>query len=205
MNNIPKRQQCHTLESRAAVLFIECQNEWLSAYGNLRRKLVEDDAGFQSAINSAKKLLQIARKNKAFIVHVTLQPDKNYRILGHARYGLRAAIPNAQTWQEGMQDIPPDFMPQVNEILVSERTGASAFAGSMLDSVLRNNHIDTLYISGFATHVCVESTLREAHDKGYTCHVVTDATAAFNCKQQMYFEMNILPHFGNGLTVLELE
>jgi len=74
----------------------------------------------------------------------------------------------------------------------------------MLDSYLRNNRIDTLYLSGFATHVCIESTLREAHDKGYTCYVVTDATAAFNQKQQNYFENEILHHFGKGVLVSQL-
>ena len=75
----------------------------------------------------------------------------------------------------------------------------------MLDNVLRNNQINTLYLAGFATHVCVESTLREAHDKGYRVYVMMDATAAFNMHQQHYFESNILHHFGKGLNVSNLE
>lgn len=49
--------------------------------------------------------------------------------------------------------------------------------------------------------MCVESTLREAHDKGYTTYVVTDATGAFTQQQQNYFEDEILHHFGKGILV----
>ena len=100
-----------------------------------------------------------------------------------------------------MQSIHHNFKPLSNEHVITERTGASGFAGSNLDSYLRNNGIDTLFLAGFATHVCVESTLREAHDKGYRTFVVTDATGAFSDSQQSYFENEVLHHFGHGITV----
>ncbi|MBL1353407.1 MAG: cysteine hydrolase [Zetaproteobacteria bacterium] len=195
----------YQLEENDAVLFIEFQNEWLSKSGVLRNQLVEDDVSFQNAINHAKVLLNLARKSKAHVFHITLKPDKHYKIFGVAQYGLRAMIPHAGTWQGDMQDIHLDFIPIDNEFVIRDRTGASAFAGSMLDNVLRNNQINTLYLAGFATHVCVESTLREAHDKGYRVYVMMDATAAFNMHQQHYFESNILHHFGKGLNVSNLE
>lgn len=195
----------HHLQENDAVLFIEFQNEWLSKSGVLRNQLVEDDTSFQNAINNAKTLLNLARKSKAHIFHITLQPDKYYKIFGIAQYGLRATIPHAGTWQGEMQNIHPDFTPVDNELVIRDRTGASAFAGTMLDNVLRNNQIGTIYLAGFATHVCVESTLREAHDKGYQVYVMMDATAAFNMHQQHYFESNVLHHFGKGLNVSSLE
>jgi nicotinamidase-related amidase len=193
------------LQETDAVIFIEFQNEWLSKSGVLRSQLVEDDTSFQNAINNAKILLNLARKSKAHVFHVTLQPDKHYKIFGTAQYGLRAMIPHIGTWQGEMQDIHPDFIPVDNEIVIRERTGVSAFSGTMLDSVLRNNQIDSVYLAGFTTHVCIESTLREAHDKGYHVYVIMDATAAFNMYQQRYFEENIIHHFGKGVNVSNLK
>ncbi|GHF88099.1 cysteine hydrolase [Thalassotalea marina] len=187
----------------SAVVLIEYQNEWVSSQGKLRNFLVEDDKAFAHAIVQSKKLLTAARKQGMQVIHVTLAPDVNYKVFGQAQFGLRAAIPKVKTWQGKMQDIHPDFVPQANEYVITQRTGASAFAGSSLDSYLRNNKIDTLYLAGFATHVCVESTLREAHDKGYNTYVVTDATGAFKEAQQDYFEQHILHHFGEGITVSE--
>ncbi|MCC3382126.1 isochorismatase family protein [Paenibacillus farraposensis] len=59
------------------------------------------------------------------------------------------------------------FTPEPGEFVVSGRTGASGFAGSNLDSFLRNQEIKKIYIAGYAFHVCVESTLRHGHDLGY--------------------------------------
>ncbi|RFA27347.1 hypothetical protein CAI21_14880 [Alkalilimnicola ehrlichii] len=187
-------------QSKSALVMIEYQNEWVSEEGNLRNLLVEDEERFKSAIHSSKSLLAAARKQGIATIHVTLKPDTHYRIFGDAAFGLRAAIPAANTWQDDMQAIHADFAPLPNEHVITERTGASGFAGSNLDSFLRNNGIDTLFLAGFATHVCVESTLREAHDRGYRTFVVTDATAAFTAAQQIYFENEVLHHFGRGIS-----
>lgn len=93
--------------------------------------------------------------------------------------------------------------PLKNEFVVTGRIGASGFTGSNLDVYLRNNKIDNLYLVGYATHVCVESTLRDAHDKGYNTFIISDATSAFNKTQQNYVLNEIVHHFGEQLTTLE--
>ncbi|TMO84315.1 isochorismatase family cysteine hydrolase [Pseudoalteromonas spongiae] len=196
---------CHVLAKEqvntSALVLIEYQNEWVSPKGTLRNLLVKNKKAFAQAISQSQQLLAKARQHQMHIVHVTLKPDANYQIFGNAQFGLRAAIKKAKTWQGDMANIHPNFQPKAGEFVISERSGASAFAGSSLDSYLRNNNITTLYLAGFATHVCVESTLREAHDKGYTTYVVTDATGAFTQQQQTYFEDEILHHFGKGILV----
>jgi len=64
---------------------------------------------------------------------------------------------------------------------------------------LRHNGFDKLIFMGFATHVCVESSLREAHDMGYEAYSVLDACGAFTQSQTDYFEAHILHHFGASL------
>ena len=162
--------------------------------------MIEDDIAFQKAVNHEEKLLTLCREKNAHIFHVTLSPDPTYKVFGSAEFGLRAMIPLAGTWKDDSQDIHATFLPSPGELVVRERTGASVSSGSMLDSVLRNNGINTLYLAGFETHICIESTLREAHDRGCNCYVVTDATAAFNTFQQEYFEKEILNHFGKRVT-----
>lgn len=44
--------------------------------------------------------------------------------------------------------------------------------------------------------MCVESTLREAHDRGYTTHVIHDACAAFTRTQQEHVREHVIHHFG---------
>ena len=191
-----------------AVVFIEFQAEWLAENGLLYKNLVSDKTRLHSAVAQAEKVLAAARNNGWTVVHAGLdmRNDSTYQLFagGKEVLGLRAAIPSAGTWTgKGAEFVAP-FVPQQNEFVVSGRSGASIFRSSNLDSYLRNNKIDTLIIMGFATHVCVESSLREAHDAGYNVFVVTDASAAFTKEQDEYFAEHILHHFGAGLTAKHL-
>src|SRR3977135_341842 len=58
---------------------------------------------------------------------------------------------------------------------VIDKPAYSAFAGSVLDTFLREKSIDTLIITGSETDVCVLATVLDAVDLGYRVIVVRDA------------------------------
>ena len=195
-------------KSRSAFVFIEFQAEWLAEDGVLFEKLVQDKDAFRNAADQAKLVLAAARNNAGIIAHagLDLRDDPTYRLFGSGEnvLGLRAAIPRAGTWTGRGAEFVFPFVPIPGEFIAHGRSGASALKNSTLDAFLRNNRIDTLFLMGFATHVCVESTLREAHDSGFNVYVVTDACAAFTCEQDQYFHQHILHHFGAGIDVASL-
>jgi len=45
--------------------------------------------------------------------------------------------------------------------------------------VLHNRGIDTLFVCGVTTEVCVNTTVREANDRGYRCVVLSDCCASY--------------------------
>lgn len=94
----------------------------------------------------------------------------------------------------------PIVKPIEGEFVVTGRVGASGFTGSNLDVYLRNNKIENIYLVGYATHVCVESTLSDAHQRSYHTYIISDATSAFNRMQQEYFLSEVVHHFGEHLT-----
>ncbi|MGG5507190.1 MULTISPECIES: cysteine hydrolase [unclassified Myroides] len=193
--------------SKSALLLIETQNEWMHPEGKLNKALIRDPQMMQNAIANIEQVLQYARENKIEVIHVGLRFNKGYPEMGKAEAGLRHAIPNAGTFQEG--EFGTAFFetvkPLEHEFIVTGRTGASGFTGSNLDAYLRNNKIDNLYLVGYATHVCIESTFRDAHEKGYNTFVLSDATAAFNQTQQQYFLNEIVHHFGQQLSSAEFK
>ena len=188
--------------SKSALILIETQNEWMHPEGKLNKALIEDTQMMQNSIVNIEKVLQYARKNDIEVIHVGLCFKPGYPEMGKAEAGLRRAIPNAGTFQEG--EFGTAFFetvkPLAHEFVVTGRTGASGFTGSNLDVYLRNNNIDNLYLVGYATHVCIESTFRDAHEKGYNTFVISDASAAFNQTQQDYFLNEIVHHFGQKVT-----
>ena len=60
----------------------------------------------------------------------------------------------------------------------------------------------SIQIEVYALHVCVESTLRDGHDRGYEVILHDDATSAFNSELRNYVLKNVVHHFGAHITVL---
>lgn len=192
---------------KTALILIETQNEWMHADGKLRKLVVKDETLLLNSIANIEKVLSVARKNNIAVAHVALRFEKGYPELANGKSGLRKAIPNAGTFpvNEFGSQFYETVKPLETEFVVTGRIGASGFAGSNLDVFLRNNKIETLFLVGYATHVCVESTLREAHDKGYNTFLISDATSAFDQSQQDYVLNEIVHHFGEHITTEEFQ
>jgi len=193
---------------RSALVFIEFQNEWLNPGGVLNR-LIQDRALFDTAVHNAGRIIQKARERGVRVVHagLSLVDDPDYMIFGQGKNksGLKGAIPKAGTWRNPEQvRFPEPFAPRRGEFVVAGRSGASVLTNSTLDPYLRNNRIEHIYLLGFALHVCVESTLRHAHDLGYEVTVISDAAPAFTAEQQAHVLRHVVHHFGSSTTTDEL-
>lgn len=192
-------------KENSALILIETQNEWMHQDGKLYNALVKDKEMMHNSIANIEKALDYARKNNIAIIHVGLRFEKGYPELANGKSGLRKAIPNAGTFpiNEFGSQFYDTVKPIPGEFVVTGRVGASGFTGSNLDVFLRNNKIENLFLVGYATHVCVESTLREAHEKGYNTYLISDGTSAFNRMQQDYVLSEVVHHFGEHLTTEE--
>ena len=196
--------QAQTKE-KSALILIETQNEWMHPDGKLNKALLKDKEMMQTSITNIEKALDYARKNNIEVIHVGLRFEKGYPELANGKSGLRKAIPNAGTFpiNEFGSQFYETVKPIEGEFVVTGRVGASGFTGSNLDAYLRNNKIENIYLVGYATHVCVESTLRDGHERSYNTYVISDATSAFNKMQQSYFLSEVVHHFGEHLTTEE--
>ena len=183
---------------RTALVLIEFQREWLSEHGKLN-VLVEDRGQPAAALEGACRALGAARQAGLRVIHAGLRFEPGHPELGRGGSGLRGAIPRVGTFVGEAADFVPPFSPEPGDLVVSGRTGASAFAGSNLDALLRNARIETVLLAGFALHVCVESTLRQAHDLGYRAVLVEDACAAFTASQRDHVLKEVVHHFGHAV------
>ncbi len=69
--------------------------------------------------------------------------------------------------------------PLAGEVLVTKHVN-SAFIGTGLGAMLREQELGTLYVTGLAANYCVESTARSAGNLGFDTYLVEDATAAWD-------------------------
>ncbi|WP_439879660.1 isochorismatase family cysteine hydrolase [Pontibacter sp. MBLB2868] len=184
-----------------ALLLIECQNEWLNPQGKLHH-LMQDKEQFEESASNLTHVLRQARARGLKVIHSDLRFQEGYPELAGGKCGLRDAIPEAGTFQENSwnSQFYPSLQPIAGEFIVRGRTGASAFSGSNLDVYLRHNGITELFLAGYALHVCVESTMRDAHDRGYLPFLIIDASAAFTAMQKAHVQEHVIHHFGQSLT-----
>ncbi|SHO65658.1 Nicotinamidase-related amidase [Pseudoxanthobacter soli DSM 19599] len=62
---------------------------------------------------------------------------------------------------------------------VIDKPGKGSFYGTHLGVLLADHGITHLVIAGVTTEVCVQTTMREANDRGYECLLVEDATESY--------------------------
>ena len=75
-------------------------------------------------------------------------------------------------------DFIPGLKPRAGELVLA-KPGKGAFYGTNLDPELKRRGITHLVVTGVTTEVCVQTTMREANDRGYECLLVEDGTESY--------------------------
>jgi nicotinamidase-related amidase len=96
--------------------------------------------------------------------------------VGHT-IGKRGPLGRLLVSGEPGNAIIDELAPLPGEIVI-DKTGKSGFYATELERVLRARHVTHLLFTGVTTHICVESTMREAADRGFWNLIVSDGTAA---------------------------
>lgn len=74
--------------------------------------------------------------------------------------------------------ILPELAPIAGELVI-DKPGKGMFYATGLHEVLQARGITHLIFTGVTTEVCVQTSMREANDRGYDCLVIEDATESY--------------------------
>ncbi len=176
-----------------ALLIIDMQRDFVEP-GGFGESLGNDVSLLRSAIAPTRKLLDLARERGIAVIHTReghapdladLPPTKAAR--GKLKAGIGAPGPMGRILVRGEKghDIIPELYPIAGEPVV-DKPGKGAFWATDLNLILQNKEIKTLIVCGVTTEVCVNTTVREANDRGYECAVVADATGSYFPEFQRY-------------------
>jgi nicotinamidase-related amidase len=172
--------------SHAAVLMIDMQRDFLEP-GGFGETLGNDVSLLQRAIEPCRALLEAARRHGMLVIHTReghradlSDAPRNKVERGDPSLRIGACGPMGRILIRGEpgHDIIPALAPRAGEPVV-DKPGKGAFYETDLDLILRNRGIDTLIVCGVTTEVCVQTTVREANDRGYRCIVPADCCASY--------------------------
>ena len=130
----------------------------------------------EQVVPNTLRLLAWAREHEMRRVFLSYGSEvSDYSDLSPQMFELCRATRNRVGHRE--HEILDEFGRRDDERLVNKLT-PSAFASSPLDLILRTYGCDTLLFTGVSTNMCVEGTLRDASDRGFSCVLVEDACGA---------------------------
>ncbi|MGH3642734.1 MAG: cysteine hydrolase family protein [Mycobacterium sp.] len=171
---------------RTALVCIDFQRDFLET-GGFGESLGNDVARLRSAIDPTAAVLARFRARGWPVVHTReghrpdlsdLFPAKHDRGRPSLRIGADGPMGRLLVRGSAGHDIIPELSPVPGEVVV-DKPGKGAFYATDLETILRARGITHLVFTGVTTEVCVQSTAREANDRGFECLVLSDCTASY--------------------------
>jgi biuret amidohydrolase len=173
-------------EGKLALVIIDMQRDFLEP-GGFGAALGNDVTLLQAIVPQVKQLLNLFRQHQLPIIHTIechrpdlsdCPPSKQQRGRGNLKIGDLGPMGRILIVGEPGNGIIPELAPQAGEIVL-EKPGKGAFCNTNLEAILQDKGITHLLITGVTTEVCVQTTMREANDRGYECLLVEDATESY--------------------------
>lgn len=169
-----------------ALLIIDMQRDFVMP-GGFGEALGNDVTPLQATIAPTKRVLEAARKKGMLVIHTReghrpdlsdCPPTKLVRGRGKTRIGDAGPMGRILVRGEIGHDIVPELYPTAGEPVI-DKPGKGAFYATDLELILRDRGIKTLIVCGVTTEVCVNTSVREANDRGYECVVLSDCVGSY--------------------------
>jgi nicotinamidase-related amidase len=171
---------------KTALIVIDMQRDFIEP-GGFGDTLGNNVALLAAIVPTTAKLIGLFREHGWTIIHTRenhsadladCPPAKRMRGNPSLRIGDDAAMGRILVRGEPGNDIIAELAPLPGEIVI-DKPGKGAFYATALGDILRLKGITHLVFAGVTTEVCVQTTMREANDRGYDCLLIEDATESY--------------------------
>ncbi|MGY5802087.1 cysteine hydrolase family protein [Rhizobium hainanense] len=169
-----------------ALIVIDMQRDFAEP-GGFGESLGNDVSRITKIVPDVKRLIEGFRKAGLPVIHTMechrpdlsdLPPAKRDRGNPSLRIGDEGPMGRILIAGEPGTAILPDLAP-INGEIVIEKPGKGAFYATDLGDILKQRCITQLVFAGVTTEVCVQTTMREANDRGYECLLAEEATESY--------------------------
>jgi len=181
-----------------ALILIGYQNDYFEDDGILHG-VIESDA--KAVLANTLEILQALAASKLTIISTPILFTDDYQELDQP-VGILKAIKDVGAFKrsshggETIAELAP-FGERIIE--VPGKRGLNAFARTDLEDVLRQHAIEHVVLAGVVTSICIDSTGRAAHERGFAVHVLGDTTCGRTEMEQDFYCENIFPLYAHVL------
>ncbi len=171
---------------KSALIVIDMQRDFMER-GGFGDSLGNDIDALRPAVKPISRLLELFRKLELMIIHTVeghapdlsdCPPSKLRRGEATLKIGDPGPMGRILILGEPGNGIIPELAPRAGEKILT-KPGKGAFCRTELELFLREMGITPLIITGVTTEVCVQTTMREANDRGFECLLVEDGTESY--------------------------
>ena len=172
--------------AETALLIIDMQRDFLEP-GGFGEMLGNDVSQLRRTIEPNRKLLAQWRKSGLQVMHTReghrpdltdLPPAKKVRGRSATCIGDAGPMGRILVRGEAGHDIIAELYPLPSEPVI-DKPGKGAFFATDIHAILQHRGITQLVVTGVTTEVCVNTTVREANDRGFDCLVLEDCTGSY--------------------------
>jgi len=169
-----------------ALVVIDMQRDFAEP-GGFGASLGNDVSRVQAIVPTVKKLIEGFRAAGLPVIHTMechrpdlsdLPPAKRNRGNPTIRIGDEGPMGRVLIVGEPGTAILDELAPIDGEIVI-EKPGKGAFYATPFGDELKKLGARQLVFAGVTTEVCVQTTMREANDRGYECLLAEDATESY--------------------------
>ncbi len=173
-------------EPGTALVVIDMQRDFVEP-GGFGDTLGNDVGRLTAIVPTVARLIALARSRGWTVVHTReshlpdlsdCPPAKRLRGAPSLRIGDAGPMGRILVRGEPGNAIVDACAPVDGEIVL-DKPGKGAFYATPLQELLAARGVSHLVLAGVTTEVCVQTTMREANDRGYDCLLVEDATESY--------------------------
>ena len=170
----------------AALVIIDMQRDFVEP-GGFGETLGNDVSLLTSIVPACQRMLAAWRAAGGLVVHTReshkpdlsdCPPAKRERGNPSLRIGDDGPMGRILVSGEPGNQIIPELAPIAGEIVI-DKPGKGMFYGTDLQVQLQARSIRYLVFMGVTTEVCVQTSMREANDRGYDGLLLTDCTESY--------------------------
>jgi len=188
-----------------AILLIGFQNDYFHPEGILRGAL-EDATHAAAVLHRTISLLRAVQSSPTLFVATPIIFTPDYRELSEP-VGILKLIKETGAFKQGTLGAMThrDLATLGDRVLeIPGKRGLNAFAETHLNETLRARGIKDVVLAGAVTSVCIDSTARSAHERGYRVTVLSDCTCGRTRVEEEFYCQQVFPLYAAVQTSGEL-